>query len=36
MKYRNKLPQLNGQDMTTQGGMETWLQYVDGLDDFRD
>lgn len=32
MKYRNKLPQLNGHDVTTQGGMETWLQYVDGFE----
>ena len=32
MKYRNKLPQLHGHDMITQGGMETWLQYVDGFE----
>ena len=32
MKYREKLPQLNGKDMTTQGGMETWLQYIDGFE----
>lgn len=32
MKYRDKLPQLNGHDVATQGGMETWLQYVDGFE----
>lgn len=32
MKYRSKLPQLHGHDMVTQGGMETWLQYVDGFE----
>ena len=32
MKYRDNLPQLSGHDMTTQGGMETWLQYVDGFE----
>lgn len=32
MKYRENLPQLNGYDVTTQGGMETWLQYVDGFE----
>jgi S-methylmethionine-dependent homocysteine/selenocysteine methylase len=32
MKYRNNLPQLQGKNMTTQGGMETWLQYVDGFE----
>ncbi len=32
MKYRNKLPQLQGYDMVTQGGMETWLQYIDGFE----
>ncbi len=28
----NKLPQMNGQDMTCGGGIETWLQYVDGFE----
>ncbi len=32
MKYRNNLPQLEGKDMTTQGGTWTWLQYVDGFE----
>ena len=32
MKYRNNLPQLNGHDVTTAGGMETWLQYMDGFE----
>ena len=31
-KYRNALPQMNGSDMTTTGGMETWLQFVDGYE----
>ena len=26
------LPQLNGHDVTTSGGMETWLQYKDGFE----
>jgi homocysteine S-methyltransferase len=30
--HRNRLPQLNGRDVTTTGGMETWLQYVDGFE----
>ena len=25
------LPQMNGHLMTTGGGIETWLQYVDGF-----
>lgn len=28
----SKLPQLNGHDMTCGGGIETWLQYVDGFE----
>ena len=32
MKYRDRLPQMNGHDMTTQGGLETWLQYIDGFE----
>jgi len=32
MKYRDNLPQLAGQNMTTQGGTWTWLQYVDGFE----
>lgn len=27
MKYRESLPQLKGHNVTTTGGMETWLQY---------
>ncbi len=27
----SNLPQLNGRDMTCGGGIETWLQYVDGF-----
>ncbi|MGI9480126.1 MAG: homocysteine S-methyltransferase family protein [Hyphomicrobiaceae bacterium] len=30
--YRTGLPQLNGYDVTTTGGMETWLQFVDGFE----
>ena len=32
MKHRERLPQLNGHDVTTTGGMETWLQYIDGFE----
>lgn len=32
MRHREYLPQLNGKDVTTAGGMETWLQYVDGFE----
>lgn len=28
----SKLPQMNGRDMTCGGGIETWLQYVDGFE----
>jgi S-methylmethionine-dependent homocysteine/selenocysteine methylase len=31
MKYRNDLPQLRGVDLSTSGGMETWLQYAEGF-----
>ncbi len=31
-EYRETLPQLNGKNMTTTGGMETWLQYIDGFE----
>ena len=32
MKGRNQLPQLSGSLMTTGGGFETWMQYVDGFE----
>lgn len=32
MSDLNKLPQMNGKDMTCGGGFETWLQYVDGFE----
>lgn len=31
-RFRENLPQLNGHDVTTMGGMETWLQYIDGFE----
>lgn len=31
-RYRDHLPQLNGKDVTTEGGMETTLQYKDGFE----
>jgi homocysteine S-methyltransferase len=31
-KHRNHLPQLNGKDVTTEGGMGTTLQYKDGFE----
>lgn len=31
-RHRDRLPQLHGHDVTTTGGMETWLQYVDGFE----
>jgi len=31
MKYRDNLPQLNGKDVSAMGGVETWLEYADGL-----
>lgn len=31
MTGNEKLPQMNGQNMTCGGGFETWLQYVDGF-----
>jgi homocysteine S-methyltransferase len=31
MVGKSKLPQLNGRNMTCGGGIETWLQYVDGF-----
>ncbi len=31
MSNGHTLPQLNGTDMTCGGGIETWLQYVDGF-----
>lgn len=31
-RHRDRLPQLHGRDLTTTGGMETWLQYVDGFE----
>ena len=32
MTDHGKLPQMNGRDMTCGGGIETWLQYVDGFE----
>ena len=32
MEKRSRLPQLDGQLMTCGGGIETWLQYVDGFE----
>lgn len=32
MKYRDELPQLNGQRMLTDGGLETTLIFKDGID----
>lgn len=32
MKYRNALPQLNGQQMLADGGLETTLVFHDGID----
>ena len=32
MQHRENLPQLNGHDVITTGGMETWLQYIDGFE----
>ena len=32
MTDHSGLPQMNGRDMTCGGGMETWLQYVDGFE----
>lgn len=32
MSDYSKLPQMNGRDMTTGVGIETWLQYVDGFE----
>ena len=32
MRHKSNLPQLNGQDVAATGGMETWLQYVDGFE----
>jgi len=31
-RYRHRLPQLAGKDMTTEGGMETTVQYKDGFE----
>ncbi len=31
MVVKSNLPQLNGRNMTCGGGIETWLQYVDGF-----
>lgn len=32
MKYRNALPQLNGKDCLTDGGLETTLVFLEGID----
>ncbi len=32
MTVHSTLPQMNGQNMTCGGGIETWLQYVDGFE----
>ena len=32
MRHREDLPQMRGHDVTTTGGMETWLQYIDGFE----
>ncbi len=31
-KYRNQLPQLDGSTYLTDGGMETVLIYIDGIE----
>ena len=31
-RHREQIPQLSGKDVTTTGGMETWLQYIDGFE----